>query len=132
MLLVCYLVVFVLAAFVPAEYLAVAFDSGGVFCDHWPITVPFIMALGIGMAAVRGGAQRPGRTALGLVALCSVGPILSVLLLGMFFPRLAGRDMSQAPRARSHTAGELIALFAQGFPIYARSRAGLDPMWPPL
>lgn len=116
MLLVCYLVVFGLAAFVPAEYLAVAFDSGGVTTG--PITVPFIMALGIGMAAVRGG-RSAQEDSFGLVALCSVGPILSVLLLGMFFPA-SPEGYVQAAQGQVHTAGELIALFAQGFPIYAK------------
>ncbi len=46
-----HLVVFALAFFVPDSFLAVAFDSGGVTTG--PMTVPFIMALGVGIAAIR-------------------------------------------------------------------------------
>lgn len=58
--------IFVLAFWVPDSFLAVAFDSGGVTTG--PITVPFIMALGLGLTAVRGdkGAEDDS---FGLVAL---------------------------------------------------------------
>ena len=71
-----------LSAFVPNEFVSVAFDSGGVTTG--PITVPFIMALGVGLASIRGdsGAQDDS---FGLVALCSIGPVLAVLLLGIFY-----------------------------------------------
>ena len=66
-----YIVVFALAAFVPDAFLAVAFDSGGVTTG--PITVPFIMALGLGLTAVRGD-KNAESDSFGLVALCSIGP----------------------------------------------------------
>ena len=55
LLVAFYGLVFVLAAFVPREFLAVAFDSGGVTTG--PMTVPFIMALGVGVSAIRGDRQ---------------------------------------------------------------------------
>ena len=61
--------------------LPVAFDSGGVTTG--PITVPFIMALGVGISNVLGD-RRSKENSFGLVALCSVGPILAVLVLGIF------------------------------------------------
>ena len=61
--------------------LPMAFDSGGVTTG--PITVPFIMALGVGISVVLGD-RRSKDNSFGLVALCSVGPILAVLLLGVF------------------------------------------------
>ena len=78
LLILFYIAVFVLSAFVPNEFVSVAFDSGGV------TTVPFIMALGVGLASIRGdsGAQDDS---FGLVALCSIGPVLAVLLLGIFY-----------------------------------------------
>ena len=82
LLVVFYALIFVLAAFVPKEFLAVAFDSGGVTTG--PITVPFIMALGVGVAAIRSD-RHAADDSFGLVALCSVGPILAVLLLGILF-----------------------------------------------
>ncbi len=62
------------------DFLALAFDSGGVTTG--PITVPFIMALGVGIAATIGG-RGASENSFGLIALCSVGPILAILILGM-------------------------------------------------
>ena len=76
--------VFVLATVVmitKPDYLAVAFDSGGVTTG--PMTVPFIMALGVGVASIRSDASAQ-EDSFGLVALCSVGPILAVLILSFF------------------------------------------------
>ena len=63
------------------KLLPLAFDSGGVTTG--PITVPFIMALGVGISSVLGD-RRNKENSFGLVALCSVGPILAVLVLGIF------------------------------------------------
>ena len=62
------------------DLLPLSFDSGGVTTG--PITVPFIMALGVGIATTVGG-KNPGENSFGLVAMCSVGPILAVLALCM-------------------------------------------------
>ena len=61
--------------------LPLAFDSGGVTTG--PITVPFIMALGVGISSILGD-RRSQENSFGLVALCSIGPILAVLVLGIF------------------------------------------------
>ena len=82
LLMVLYLALLVLSFFVPRDFLAVAFDSGGVTTG--PITVPFIMAMGVGIASVRGD-KNAADDSFGLVALSSVGPILAVLLLGCFY-----------------------------------------------
>ena len=63
------------------DLLPMAFDSGGVTTG--PITVPFIMALGVGISGVLGD-RHSKENSFGLVALCSIGPILAVLLLGLF------------------------------------------------
>jgi intracellular septation protein A len=82
MLFILYAFIFILAYFTPNDFVPVAFDSGGVTTG--PITVPFIMALGLGVASVRGG-KSAHDDSFGLVALCSVGPILAVLLLGLLY-----------------------------------------------
>lgn len=86
MLLAFYLLVFACAAFVNPAYLGVAFDAGGATTG--PMTVPFIMALGIGVAAVRAGNGRDD--SFGLIGLASIGPVLSVLVLGLFSRGAAG------------------------------------------
>ena len=82
LLIVFYLALFALAQLVPDSFVPVAFDSGGVTTG--PITVPFIMALGLGLTAVRGDKDAEDDS-FGLVALCSIGPILSVLILGLLY-----------------------------------------------
>ncbi|MBC8535851.1 DUF1538 domain-containing protein [Feifania hominis] len=115
-LLALYAVVFGLAIFSNGDFLAVAFDSGGVTTG--PITVPFIMALGIGVAAVRGGASAEDDS-FGLVALCSVGPILAVLALGMFYDSSSG-SYAPTPLPAVENLGEALKLFGQELPHYAR------------
>jgi len=77
-----YGLIFILAYFADKNFLSVAFDSGGVTTG--PITVPFIMALGVGVASIRSD-EKAKSDSFGLVALCSIGPILSVLLLGFIY-----------------------------------------------
>ena len=81
LLLVFYAIVFVLAALSDPDFLSVAFDSGGVTTG--PMTVPFIMALGVGVASIRSD-EKAKSDSFGLVALCSIGPILTVLLAQLF------------------------------------------------
>ena len=85
MLLFFYMLLFALVSFLflggNEALLPLAFDSGGVTTG--PITVPFIMALGAGIAMTIGG-KKANENSFGPVALCSVGPILAVLALGIF------------------------------------------------
>ena len=92
LLTICYGLVFLLAFLVPADFRAIAFDSGGVTTG--PMTVPFIMALGAGIAAIRND-RHAADDSFGLVALCSVGPILAVLLLGLLYPPSGGAEPAE-------------------------------------
>ena len=74
---------FGLTLLVPEDFLAIAFDSGGVTTG--PMTVPFIMALGLGVSSIRSD-ENAAQDSFGLVALCSVGPILAVLVLALLYP----------------------------------------------
>ena len=82
LLLAFYGIVFALAAFTDADFLSIAFDSGGVTTG--PMTVPFILALGLGVSNARSDDQAESDS-FGLVALSSIGPILAVLILGFFY-----------------------------------------------
>ena len=119
MLIVFYLLVFILTRFVPSAFLAVAFDSGGVTTG--PITVPFIMALGLGLTAVRSDKNAEGDS-FGLVALCSIGPVLSVLILGMIY---RSGDASYTPLSVSaiEDTRALLAAFGTAVPEYAKEVA---------
>ena len=84
-LMLFYMLLFALALLLAVndrlDILPMAFDSGGVTTG--PITVPFIMALGVGISSVLGD-RKSQENSFGLVALCSIGPILAVLMLGVF------------------------------------------------
>ena len=83
-LLYGYLCLFCLAAMLlergGGSFIPMSFDSGGVTTG--PITVPFIMALGVGIAMTVGG-KNSAENSFGLIALCSIGPIAAVLILSM-------------------------------------------------
>lgn len=109
-----YVICFILAFFTPREFLSVAFDSGGVTTG--PMTVPFIMALGVGIASIRSD-RHAADDSFGLIAMCSVGPILAVLLLGIFYnPTGAGYEPSSVPAPND--SAELWAMFASEIPQY--------------
>jgi len=111
-----YLILILLSFFVPKDFLAVAFDSGGVTTG--PITVPFIMAMGVGLSSVRAD-KDAANDSFGLVALSSVGPILSVLLLGYFFnPQDAAYSKTIVPDVT--TMQDVMIVFAKQFPRYIR------------
>ena len=114
LLVIFYAAIFLLAAFVPKEFLAVAFDSGGVTTG--PMTVPFIMALGVGVSAIRSD-RHAADDSFGLVALCSVGPILAVLILGILFN---ASESSYVPPVIPEVGDsvELWQLFSEGLPTY--------------
>lgn len=120
-----YGIVFLLAFFVPEDFLAVAFDSGGVTTG--PMTVPFIMALGIGVCAIRSD-RHAADDSFGLVSLCSVGPILAVLALGMIYrPEGGGYEPAVIPEIPDSIA--LGTLFSEALPEYmAEMAASLFPI----
>ena len=114
-----YLLAFLLAAFAPRDFIPISFDSGGVTTG--PITVPFIMALGVGLASVRSD-KNSTSDSFGLVALCSIGPILSVLLLGISY---APEDARYIPAALPEiaTTQDAAREFAAAIPAYAEEVA---------
>lgn len=119
MLLIFYAVVFILACFVPKDFLSVAFDSGGVTTG--PMTVPFIMAFGIGISAIRSD-KHAADDSFGLVSLCSIGPIIAVLILGMIYhPGSVEYVPESIPEIENSV--ELGKMFTHGIPTYMKEMA---------
>ncbi|MBQ8612252.1 MAG: DUF1538 domain-containing protein [Oscillospiraceae bacterium] len=116
LLIILYVALIGLSFLIPPDFLAVAFDSGGVTTG--PITVPFIMALGVGLAAVRGD-RHAADDSFGLVALASVGPILAVMVLGCFF-RPTGAAYSGGDLADVATTRDAVLVFARQLPRYGQ------------
>ncbi len=118
-LVVLYGAVFVLTIFAPEDFLSVAFDSGGVTTG--PMTVPFIMSFGIGISAIRSD-RRAADDSFGLISLCSVGPILAVLILGLIYrPDSASYTAAVMPHAADSVA--MAGMFVRNFPTYFREIA---------
>lgn len=119
MLMCSYALVFILAAFSDADLLGIAFDSGGVTTG--PMTVPFILALGIGVSNIRSD-KEAAADSFGLVALCSIGPILSVLVLGLIKPATG----SMTPEITTLTladTGEIAKTYLNAIPSYMKEMA---------
>ncbi len=118
LLIGCYALIFALAAFTDRNFLSIAFDSGGVTTG--PMTVPFILAMGLGVSMIRSDRSAEADS-FGLVALCSVGPILSVLILGFFYDDSeAIADISAAAFADTREIG---SAFLSAIPAYMAEMA---------
>lgn len=113
MLIVFYVMVLALSIFIPEDFLAVAFDSGGVTTG--PMTVPFIMALGLGVSSIRSD-ENAAQDSFGLVALCSVGPILAVMVLALIYPAAGTYVPVELPSAENSKV--LWDMFQNGLPTY--------------
>lgn len=119
LLVIFYLVIFGLVFLVPESFRGVAFDSGGVTTG--PMTVPFIMALGIGISSIRND-QHAANDSFGLVALCSIGPILAVLILGMIYePGENAYALNAIPEISDSV--ELWKMFGTELPAYIKEIA---------
>ena len=118
LLLGCYALIFLLAAFTDPDFLCIAFDSGGVTTG--PMTVPFILAMGMGVANIRSD-NRAEADSFGLVALCSIGPILSVLLLGFFYD--GGEAVVELSHTSLPTTTAIGGAFLAALPIYFKEMA---------
>ena len=114
LLVVFYLAVIVLALIAPADFIAVAFDAGGVTTG--PMTVPFILSFGVGISAIRSDSNAHGDS-FGLIALCSVGPVLAVLVLSLIY-HVDGADYSGAVVPSFTDSVELRDLFTSAIPTY--------------
>ena len=115
LLIILYIGLICASFFVPGSFLAVAFDSGGVTTG--PMTVPFIMAMGVGLASVRSD-KNSSSDSFGLVALSSIGPILAVLLLGCFY-KPTESAYSLADVANVETTRDVVFVFVHNLPEYA-------------
>ena len=116
----CYVLVFALAFFVPKEYLAIAFDASGVTTG--PMTVPFIMSLGLGAAAIRSD-KHATDDSFGLVGLSSIGPILSIMILGLLYKPGGGDHGADLTVSATDTSREVWLQFtdvSSGIPLFIK------------
>lgn len=116
LLMILYAGLLILSFFIPKDFLSVAFDSGGVTTG--PITVPFIMAMGVGLSAMRGD-KDASSDSFGLVALSSIGPVLAVMILGIFYHGEGVVDTTPVV-VEVETMQDVFRAFANEIPHYAK------------
>ncbi|MGC9385508.1 MAG: DUF1538 domain-containing protein [Hydrogenovibrio sp.] len=77
LLIPAYLVALVLTVLSTEEFVNVAWDSAGVTTG--PVTVPLVLAMGLGLGQAVGVVE-----GFGILSMASIGPIISVLLTGLW------------------------------------------------
>lgn len=109
-----YTVTFVLSFFLPEGFRTLSFDSGGVTTG--PMTVPFIMSLGAGVSAAKASADNRDDS-FGITGLCSIGPIIAVLVLGIILG-IEGGNYTPSVTVPIIEAREGLARYAEGLVKY--------------
>ena len=104
---IAYSLLFLVTIFTPESFLGIAFDSGGATTG--PMTVPFIMALGLGVSSVRDDDDN----SFGLTGVCSVGPVMAVLIYAIILHTSGAFDAGTGSSATSLTAGSELPLAGQ-------------------
>ncbi len=109
-----YAIAFILVIFTPYNFIPAAFDAGGVTTG--PITVPFIMSFGIGLASLS-SSKSASSDSFGMVAMCSIGPIISVLILGIIYnPNEVTPEVVDIPTL--NTVQDAAVYILKAFPAY--------------
>lgn len=108
-----YTIIFVLAIFVPSSFIPMAFDSGGVTTG--PMSVPFIMAMGTGVANIRTD-KKNSSDGFGMTALCSIGPILAVMIIGLVIEPQSFDWQADVPAITN--SKDLVIMFGKALPVY--------------
>jgi hypothetical protein len=81
---ISYVLVLILSLFISPEFLAIAFDASGATTGV--LAVPFILALSLGITAIKKDSKASEKDSFGMVSIASVGAIISVLLLDVLTP----------------------------------------------
>ncbi len=114
-LVVFYITAFVLSFFLPEGFRTLAFDSGGVTTG--PMTVPFIMSIGAGVSSSMSSSKDGRDESFGITGLCSIGPIISVMVLGIVAD-VSGGTYSPTQLPEVSTTQEAIPVFWSGIVKY--------------
>ncbi len=117
-LVVFYIIAFILSFFLPEGFRTISFDSGGVTTG--PMTVPFIMSIGAGVSSTRGKGGRDD--SFGITALCSIGPIIAVIVLGVIL-KIEGGEYVETLLPEIGNTREGVWLYCTEFVHYAEEVA---------
>ncbi|WP_071396547.1 DUF1538 domain-containing protein [Bacillus tuaregi] len=115
LLTILYLIILVLAIFTSPEFLAISFDASGATTGA--LTVPFVLALALGVSALKKDSKASEKDSFGLVAIASTGAIISVMIMNI----ISKTDkISGSLEHHDIGAGSLISPFIHEIPIIAQ------------
>ena len=114
-LVVFYVSAFVLSFYLPEGFRTLAFDSGGVTTG--PMTVPFIMSIGAGVSASVISNKSGRDESFGITGLCSIGPIIAVMVLGIVM-KIEGGDYTPEKLPVIENTRDTVFVFADGIKTY--------------
>ena len=114
-LVVFYVVAFVLSFYLPENFRPLAFDSGGVTTG--PMTVPFIMSIGAGVSSSVASSKNGREESFGITGLCSIGPIIAVIVLGIVMKIEVGDYTPEVLPVIDNTR-DTVFVFADGLKRY--------------
>jgi len=110
-----YFVIFLLALFTSNEFLAMAFDASGATTGA--LTVPFMLALALGVSNLKKDGKASEKDSFGLVAISSSGAIIAVMVMNI----IGGQDEISGSLAVDLTGSEsVIAPFIHHFPTITK------------
>jgi len=110
-----YAIIFVLALYTSPEYLAIAFDASGATTGA--LTVPFILALGVGISVLKKDSEASEEDSFGLLGMASAGVIIAVLLAGI---RAKNLVITGSLEAKVTASASLLAPFLEQLPVITR------------
>lgn len=124
-LVVAYVIIFILAYFVKPEFMSMAFDLSGATTGV--LAVPFILALALGISAFKKDSKASEKDSFGLVAIASTGPIIIILIMGLFLND--NSDFTQIETIEYYTGNSLLAPYVRIIPnIALESIMALSPL----
>ena len=116
LLIASYAVTITISFFAPDHFVPIAFEAGGIATG--PIAVPFILAVGLGLASIRSD-KNSQDDSFGLVSLVTIGPVIAMLLLGIFY-NPAGLDVDISSVQEVFSSREVVGSFAVQLPFYLK------------
>ena len=121
LLFILYSLILFIAIFVSPEFLAISFDASGATTGA--LTVPFILALALGVSKLKKDSKSSEKDSFGLVAIASTGAIIAVMLMGLLFriEKITGtlEDRETVISAPLKSVAELLSPFIQKLPLLA-------------
>ena len=119
---ISYTLLFALSFFAPESFIGIAFDSGGATTG--PMTVPFIMALGLGVSSVRDDDDN----SFGLTGVCSIGPVMAVLIYAIILKKMVLSTGSASQLAEAAVSGTVGFLAVAGH-VFREALISIAPLF---